>query len=86
MSERNDELRRQLAQEHREGMAAERLEWEAAQRGFGWDIEGWSSNDELKLYIAGSGLHLIPASEVPRLANAMLAEHQIRYDPDGSDL
>lgn len=74
------DLAAQLHREHREGMAEERLE--AERRKFDWDIEGWSSTDQLLLYIAGSGLHRIPADEVVRLANAMLAEHQIRFYPD----
>lgn len=72
-----EELARQLAHEHRAGMAEERLERE--RRSFNWDIEGWSSTDQLLLYIAGSGLHRIPADEVVRLASAMLAEHQLHF-------
>ena len=75
MMDNDWELRQQLYREHREGMAADRLE--AERSGFGWDIEGWSSTDQLLLYIAGSGLHRIPRVEVVRLANAMLAEHEM---------
>ncbi len=77
-SEQAKELARQLLREHREGIAADRLEREC--RTFAWDIEGWTGDDELALYIAGSGLHRIPADEVVRLANAMLAEHELRFD------
>ena len=75
MMDNDWELRQQLYREHREGMAADRLE--AERSGFGWDIEGWSSTDQLLLYIAGSGLHRIPRVEVVRLANAMLAECEL---------
>lgn len=77
-------LARQLEREHREGMAEERLERE--RRAFTWDVEGWTDDNELQLYIAGSGLHRIPADEVVRLANAMLAEHHLHFEtstPEG---
>lgn len=76
--ERQREIVEQFKREHREGMAEERLERE--RRRFDWDIEGWTGDDELALYIAGSGLHRIPADEVVRLANAMLAEHYIHFE------
>jgi hypothetical protein len=68
-------LARQLAREHKEGMAAARLEAES--KNFHWDIEGFSSTGQLLLYIAGSGLHRIPADEAVRLAHAILAEHEL---------
>jgi hypothetical protein len=71
-----DDLARQLEREHYEGMAADRLE--AERKSFAWDVEGWDG-DTLLLYIAGSGLHRIPADEVVWLANAMLAEHQLHF-------
>lgn len=73
----HSELARQLEREHYEGMAADRLDTE--RKRFDWDLEGWSSTDELHLYIAGSGLHRIPADEVVRLASALLAEHQLHF-------
>lgn len=76
----HEELARQFGVEYREGMAADRLE--AERSGFGWDIEGWSSTDQLLLYIAGSGLHRIPVDEVARLGSALLAEHQLHFTDD----
>lgn len=81
INDTREHLARQLHQEHRVGMAAERLE--AERKRFGWEIEGWSSTDQLLLYIDGSGLHRIPADEVVRLANAMLAEHQLHFTEEG---
>ena len=70
----------QLRREHYEGMAADRLDRE--RREFRWDIEGRTADGELMFYIAGSGLHKIPYDELPRLANALLAEHQLRAEEE----
>lgn len=76
--ERQRELARQLEREHRAGMAADRLE--AERKRFYWDIEGWTGEDELQVHIAGMGTLRIAADEVIRFANALLAEHQIRFE------
>ena len=67
-------LAAQLKREHREGRAEEELARQ--RRAFQWDIEGWSTTDQLLLYIPGLGLLRIPQDEVVRLANALLAEHE----------
>lgn len=75
--EHREELAAQLRREHREGMAAERLERE--RRTFYWGIEGWTGDDELQVHIAGMGTLRIVADEVVRFANALLAEHELRF-------
>ena len=76
-----EDLATQLQREHYGGMAADRLEAEAAQ--FGWDIEGWA-DDVLKFYIAGAGLFRIPLDQVEAIGQAFLAEAQ--FMREGGDL
>lgn len=78
--DRMEELAAQLRQEWHEGMAQDRLD--AEHRTPLWEIEGWD-NDVLRLYIAGSGLHLIPADEVNRLASALTSEFEIYCRTEG---
>lgn len=81
--EHREELARQLHREHRERMAQDRLE--AERRTLYWDIEGWTGEDQLVLYVAGMGTLRIPEREVVRLASALLAEHQMRFGFAGGD-
>lgn len=68
------DLHRQLERELREAQAAERVELERTEHH--WHIEGWD-HDELRIYIAGFGLLILPVDEVQRLGSALLAEHHI---------
>lgn len=79
----HSELRRQLLQEHREGRAADELARQQADAL--WEFEGWTATDRLQVYITGMGLLRIPADEVVRLGNALLAEHEIHTRGDDDE-
>lgn len=86
--ERMNDLAEQLRQEHRAGMAEDKLAYQRRQ--FMWDIEGWSATDQLLLYIPGVMILRIPVDEVARLGAALLAEHEShtredRHEGDGFD-
>lgn len=81
--DRQDELAAQLHREHSEGMADDRLERE--RREFRWDFEGWTSDDQLIMHVAGMGTLRIPEADVVMLAHSLLGEWQLFHDGAGTD-